>query len=148
MGPFRWLFRRGAERPGSSKKSRNVAIDGPGEFDFDIVGESFNQGALNRICGGKTDAGHELEVTAVLIEEPENPHDPNAVKVVIAGETVGHLCRLDAKLYKARLARAGLTGEPVSVEAIITGGWDRGARGEGHYGVKLDMENPPDFVRH
>ncbi|MGB5903487.1 MAG: HIRAN domain-containing protein [Xanthobacteraceae bacterium] len=121
---------------------RYVVI-GSGDFDFDIVGESRYQDALDRICGGKTDGGHEIEVEAMLIEEPSNSHDANAVKVTIQGHTVGYLARPDAEEYKHHVRYAGHAGQFVRVKAVIVGGWDRGRRGAGHYGVRLDMDMPP-----
>lgn len=55
-------------------------IQGDGSFGYDIVGEASYQRALDHICGGKCEDGHALEVAAVLIEEPDNPVDPNAIR--------------------------------------------------------------------
>lgn len=142
MGLFDWLF--GSGQPRSSRG--HVTIGPSGDYDFEVVGESAYQEALDRICGGKTDDGHEWECTATLVEEPTNRHDPNAVKVTIDGHTVGYLSRPDAEAYRRALTLYGHTGKPVDVEAIILGGWERGRRGSGHYGVKLDMGMPPDFI--
>ncbi|MEX4009375.1 HIRAN domain-containing protein [Neoaquamicrobium sediminum] len=139
MGLFDWLL-----RPKQSR-SRRARIMGSGQYDQDIVGEANYQDALNRTCGGKTEDGHEHECSAQLFEEPTNKYDSNAVKVTINGRTVGYLSRADAVDYKRALASAGLAGRAVDVDAIVVGGWDRGNRGSGHYGVKLDMEMPPEF---
>lgn len=135
MGIFGWLFRK-----------RSAAyIVGDGLFEFNIVGESRYQPALDRMCGGRTEDGHEHECQALLVEEPNNPHDGNAVKVTIQGETVGYLSRDAAPRYKKAARAAGLSGQPVLVDALIVGGWTRGRRGDGHYGVKLDMAFPIEF---
>ncbi|WP_186766277.1 hypothetical protein [Falsiphaeobacter marinintestinus] len=48
--------------------------------DFEIVGESHYQTALERLAGGKKPDGVEVDTGALLIPEPENPYDENAVK--------------------------------------------------------------------
>eukprot|EP00873_Tetraselmis_striata_P031941 jgi/Tetstr1/452205/TSEL_039241.t1 len=72
-------------------------MDGDGSFEFDIVGESHYQDALDAICGGKCEEGHELECVALLRREPHNKHDPNAIDVMINGRKVDHLSRTDAR---------------------------------------------------
>lgn len=91
--------------------------------------------------------GYEFEAEALLIEEPDNPYDENAVMVQIDGLKVGHLARNDAKRYRRRIASLGLTSVPIAVDAVIVGGWDRGEGRTGHYGVKLDMQMPPKLLR-
>lgn len=146
MGFFTWLFGgAGDEHPHDT--GRSFAIVGDGTYDFEVVGEASYQAALDHICGGRTDEGHEMECTAVLTEEPTNRFDPNAVMVTVDNRKVGYLSRREAVAYRKALAASGLAGLPVHVEAVIVGGWDRGSRGEGHYGVKLDMEIPPRFAR-
>ncbi len=151
MGLFSKLFgRRPVETepatlwktPRQQSPIRYVIV-GSGDYEFDIVGEAHYQDTLDRICGGKTDGGHELEVEAMLVEEPTNPHDQNAVRVTIQGQTVGYLARPDAEEYRHYLRYAGYAGQIVRAKAVIVGGWDRGGRGSGHYGVRLDIDMPP-----
>lgn len=113
--------------------------NGPGKFDFDVVGESFHQDALAEICGGKCFDGHRIEVEAMLIPEDENPHDPKAVRVEIHGHHVGHLSRKLARSFRKVLAEIAPAGTPAKCRAIIVGGWDRGDGDQGHFGVKLDL---------
>ena len=64
---------------GRSKGSDQVPvlhIDGPGEFAFDVVGESHYQSALNKICGGRSEDGYSLDVEAALVHEDDNKYDP------------------------------------------------------------------------
>src|ERR1700694_5567755 len=68
-----------------------------------VVGESYYQDALLRICGGKTADSQHLAVTATLQPEPLNPYDPNAVAVYIHGLQVGHLARTDAEGLHAEI---------------------------------------------
>lgn len=109
------------------------------DFDIDIVGESHYQAALERIAGGKHRDSAELECTATLVLEDSNPHDGNAVRIDIAGQTVGYFPRDDAKTYRRVLAKAGSPRATLTVPAMIVGGWKRGAANEGSFGVKLNM---------
>ena len=50
------------------------------------MGESLYQPALRRITGGRDfhgDFTQAMAVSAVLVPEPDNPHDRNAVRVDI-----------------------------------------------------------------
>ena len=137
---FSWLF--GSKR--TSKKEMLVATidNGGGVFAIDVVGESHYQKELSTICGGKTEDGHEHQCSAHLILEKDNPHDNQAVRVDISGNTVGYLSRKNARKFRKELAAAA-PGADVSIAqcpAMIVGGWsrDRG-KDQGHFGVKLDL---------
>jgi hypothetical protein len=121
-----------------------------GDFLEDAVGESHYQPGLDRVAGGKTPAGHNDEVCAWLVPEPENKYDHNAVRVDIRGEPVGYLpAELAVVWQPVVLALMARYGRPVACAAIITGGWRRekkrgGGISEGSYGVKLRlMIGPP-----
>lgn len=118
------------------------AIEGTGDYRQEIVGESNYQKALDRITGGKTEYGHELEITAEIILDDGNPYDDKAVRIDIDGRTVGYLTRKDARKYRKWLDKQGApSGVVVECAALIRGGWDRGKDDKGHYGVRLDL--PP-----
>ena len=134
MGLFSSIFGRKKKEP-----EQLVEIDGAGDFEMDIVGESYYQDALNKITGGKTKGGHRMEVHAILLHNDENPHDNKAIAVTIEGELVGHLDRFLARYFRKRMIEAGFEGHPAVCKALIVGGWDRGGGDEGHYGVKLDL---------
>ena len=53
-----------------------------------------------------------------LIEEPNNPNDPNAVAVMFAGEIVGYISRMDNVKVKNILANR----EIISLSGFISGG--------------------------
>src|SRR5690606_10952807 len=112
---------------------------GPGTYEFDIVGESQYQGALESICGGRTEDGAELQTQAVLLLEDSNPHDNMAVRVDIQGQTVGYLSRKDARSYRKQLKQLGHSNITCSCNAMIVGGWQRSRSDRGHFGVKLDL---------
>ena len=114
-------------------------ISGPGDYEVDVVGESHYQDALERICDGRTDESAEKYVDAALILEDDNRHDRKAVRVDIEGRTVGYLSREFARSYRDRLKQAGHPDLVGICKAVIVGGWDRGKRGRGHFGVRLDL---------
>jgi hypothetical protein len=116
-----------------------------GDDPMEVVGESHYQDALWTIVGGpRADPVH-YETQAVLEPEPDNPHDPNAIQVLVEGHLVGYLSREDAAIYRPgllRLIEASPTGR-VALEAQIVGGGPR-RDGIGFLGVFLDHD-PADF---
>lgn len=116
-----------------------------GSFEFDIVGESHRQAALESIAGPKESTGKEFECTAVVSRERNNKHDPNALVVTIDKKKVGYISRQDNKRLIAEL---GDDGFPLTVPAVIIGGW-RSAGSEGSYGVRLALpSNSPPASAH
>jgi HIRAN domain len=109
----------------------------PGGNQIRVVGESYYEDNLDQVCGGRTDEGHDYDCMAVLVAEPTNPYDPNAVAVYVDGRMVGHLPRDAAKAYQPIARRLG--GHYGACTANIRGGWDRGGGDTGHYGVVLDL---------
>jgi len=113
---------------GSSGKA-SQRISEPG---FDVVGESHYQDNIDKIAGGKTEEGHELQVDAILVREPSNQYDKNAVRVDVNGMTVGYLDRASAKTYIRKY------GDVTTISsAVVVGGWKRGRKDSGSYGVRL-----------
>lgn len=129
--------------PGPPKPPSFIHLPGGGRYEFEVVGESRHQDALDRICGGRCEAGHRRPVVAQLVREPANPHDRKAVAVVIDGEKVGHLPRKLASDWSKIVSDNGLENARVTCDAVITGGWSRrrndGSTDQGHYGVRLDL---------
>ncbi|GBD45817.1 hypothetical protein HRbin41_00633 [bacterium HR41] len=116
-----------------------------GDFRLEVVGESRYQDVLERIVGGRSEDGANYPTMAILLPEPENRYDPNAVQVLIAGLVVGYLSRANARVmhrplmhFMARHDRA------FACRALIKGGWDRGPDDRGHFGVELCLE-PADL---
>ena len=105
-----------------------------------MVGESFHQEAIEAAAGGRHEDGAVIPlVTAQLVREPDNPYDANAVRVDLGDSPCGHIARAQAPSYHRVLAALGEIGRPATCRAWITGGWDRGGRDRGHFGVKLDL---------
>jgi hypothetical protein len=103
------------------------------------VGESHYQDALRSLCGNQRWEDVQFDCTAVLVPQPTNPHDPNAVMVQVDATLVGYLSRGDAINYQALIREA--TPRLIHCEARIAG------RGPGadtsNLGVFLRLP-PPD----
>lgn len=136
------VFGMGRPRPAAPAVAVQQ-LEGDGDFETEVVGESYYQDALAEIAGPKTSAGVDLDVKARLVPEPDNPTDPQAVAVYIEGRKVGHLAQDLAAQWVRIQARRGETGQVVEVDANITGGWRQELRGggtsEGAFGVTLDI---------
>jgi hypothetical protein len=120
-------------------EQETVFIDGGGEFDQEVVGESHYQNHLKKICGGYKRRGNRKEVFARLHYENNNPHDKQAIRVDINGKTAGYLPREDARYYRKRIEKVGQEGIVISCNAIIFGGKKFGFLRKTHFGVLLDL---------
>jgi hypothetical protein len=117
-------------------------INGPGRFHTHVVGESSYQGALRKLAGGYQRDGVRVPVMAVLIPEPSNTFDPNAVMVHIDNRKVGYLSRDEALEFRECMAKLDPPRQVAAVDAIIVGGFVRADGEKGHFGVQLDLEFP------
>ena len=116
-------------------------LPGDGSYSFQIVGESHRQDALRLIAGSEEKKGKEHHCDAVLVHEPNNPHDKNACAVTIEGHKVGYVPKDEAKLIVAAMKAKGLSdGFAVGCKAIINGGWISKDGYTGKYGVVLDID--------
>lgn len=138
MGFFARLF-GAAQSQAQVPPGMRAYLEGPGTFALPVVGESHYQRALETICGPRSDEGEDRRVEARLVLEDDNSYDPLAVRVDIEGLTVGYLSREHARQYRARLGKAGYAHADAYCRARIRGGWDRGDRGKGYYGVYRDL---------
>lgn len=105
------LFRKSGTEPGSS-------ILYAGRERLEVVGESFHQNDLVR-----TVKKHGRLVEAILMPEPDNEYDSNAVAVLVDGLNVGHLPREVAAIYQPAITKLmSRTGKSVAVSGEILGG--------------------------
>jgi hypothetical protein len=117
----------------------------PGSETLEVVGESHYQDALWQIVGGRSRHRVRHSIDAVLLPEPDNRQDSNAIRVLVDGHLVGYLSREDASVYRNGLLRlmASCPTGHVALEGQIVGGGPR-RDGIGFLGVFLD-HNPADF---
>lgn len=71
-----------------------------GQDDLEVVGELAYQSALWRLCGGTVGERVRHDIVAVLVSEPANPYDANAVAVQVDGQVVGYLPRATAQQFQ------------------------------------------------
>jgi len=116
-----------------------------GDETLEVVGESNYQDALWEIVGARHGDRVRYDAPAVLLPEPDNLFDANAIKVLIDGHLVGYLSRQDAVAYGPGLL--ALMNESanglVALDATIVGGGLR-SDGPGFLGVFIDHD-PADF---
>jgi hypothetical protein len=136
------MFGRRAAQGGSTL--RIVEARATGYPSQNVVGESQYGPALQKI-GRRLGGGPEGEAmtTAVLVPEPQNKYDPNAVAVNVDGATVGYLPREHAASYSPVLLALAATGVAVSVPARVW--WGSGYEGDPIASVRLDL-GPPGML--
>jgi hypothetical protein len=111
-----------------------------GDEDLELVGEASYQDALWSICGGAEGDRIRHRVIGLLVREPTNPHDPNAIRVDIDGLTVGYLSAEDAVRYGAGLsALVAQHGCAIALHGVIVGGGCY-PDGPGRLGVWLEHD--------
>jgi hypothetical protein len=79
------------------------------------------------------------DVLAVLAPEPGNPHDPNAVRVTVAGQVIGYLGRDIAPGYAAVLGPLAQHRRYVCVPGVVA--WGNGREGTEEW-VRLQLPQP------
>jgi HIRAN domain len=85
-----------------------------------VAGESHRQNELEALVGEPRSGGRCVAVEVLLVREPENPFDENAVRAEIQGTTVGYLRRLIAAQLAGPLDSAGCGA--FGVCGVIRGG--------------------------
>jgi HIRAN domain-containing protein len=125
-----------------------------------IVGESYRQDALRALSHRTTDASrfradlaaYAAEVAddepdrrwflAVLVREPDNPHDPDAIAVhAEGGGHLGYLKRQDARRYAQVFHALEKRGyDAAACPAILNGGDDKS------FGVVLAISAPDPIL--
>jgi hypothetical protein len=139
----RWRGGRASASPVQAGRSVSVVLLG-GQDDLEVVGESAYQDVLWRLCSGIVGERVRFGIVAVLVPEPGNPYDSNAIAVQIDGGIVGYVPRATAQEYLPGLKRLmSAHGGYIALHGVIVGGgyYDDGP---GRLGVWLDHD-PADF---
>lgn len=108
-----------------------------GTRKLSVVGESNYQDALIRVSGAPSSGEYGYDCTAVLVLEPDNPHDPKAVMVQVDGECVGYLSRHNARRFGPKVQKMIDAGEPTICMAYI-------GRGPDHPNLGIALRIPYD----
>jgi hypothetical protein len=149
MGLLKKLFGGGDSEQGQGKIRHAQSI----EFDkctelIAAVGEASYQPALRDICGSKRWERVRFDCTAVLVAEPSNPHDANAVAVYADCRGthlhVGYLSRGDALDYQGAVWKAADMGYTIICQAHIAGR-EQGSETP-NLGIFLDLPTPAGAV--
>jgi HIRAN domain len=109
---------------------------GDGEFGIEAVGTAEHQDELEMIAGGRTESGVDHLCGALLVPDPKNPYDPNAIAVVVSSHVVGYIPSNIAPSLKYAMRTGGFIA--AGCAAKITGGWIRADGDIGDFGVRLD----------
>jgi hypothetical protein len=96
----------------------------PGSNNYpstEVVGESWREKQIAAAIGGRPRLDKEVEMTlpAVLVPEPDNPYDPNAISVRVRGHVVGYLSKEDAVRYRDPIHRIVASGHEATTTARI-----------------------------
>lgn len=115
--------------------------EGPGTYRYNVVGESNYNANLRAVLaeeGYDVNEGGECYLKAMLLCEPQNKYDPNAVAVVISSRRVGYIPKVDAQALAPKLMQVAADNKVLFVDAVI--GWGD----PDVIGVRLDMEYGSD----
>lgn len=108
------------------------------------VGEASYQDTLRALCGSHRWEEVRCEVTAVLVPDPGNRYDPNAVMVQVDGQLVGYLSRGDAIDYGEAVEAFALKDHVIVCRAKICG---RGPGSEtSNLGIFLELPDPDEAL--
>ena len=111
-----------------------------GDGHIAVVGESFYQDALRKtaaLCTPGEDGRPSFQ--AILVREPNNPHDSNAIGVYSVHGQLGHLSRDDAIDYLGVLTEVTRQGADGGACIGLLNG---GTPGKPSYGVTLLLARP------
>ena len=127
----------------SAVVSTEVRLSFPDEV-VRVVGVSHYQRPLVEIAGEPGGGRVRHPVTAALEPEPSNPHDPNAIKVLVQDRLVGYLSRDDALRYGPAVRLLREHDRVLVCDAVIGGrGPDAGTT---NLGVFLELPRAPEAV--
>lgn len=115
------------------------ALSSSEQFSTKVVGTSFCQENLIRVCGPKKEESVELEVAAELVLENDNPADVNAVTVLVDGLKIGYLPKREAMIHRILIHGSDYSKDRLICIGKINGGWDNGYGNCGHYGVTVEL---------
>lgn len=111
-------------RPEREKATRNgyLLLGADGYPNTEVAGEFARMDSIHKAIGRKPKKDEEIErndLIAVLVPEPTNPHDKNAVMVQINGQHVGYLEKEVAVLYVSAISDVWNSGHVAATGARI-----------------------------
>jgi hypothetical protein len=136
------FFRRDREQSGLATLNAEM-LKGRDHGRVQVVAESYYQDAIKNAVIKLLRDGEIYETTAVLMREPDNKHDSNAVAVYLESSgKVGHLSRDNAIAYQPLLQRLAKKKMVGSCRAVVVGG----TIDKPNWGVFLDLADPENAL--
>lgn len=117
-------------------------IQGP---PLEVAGESHHRDAIEAALG-RQPQGHKETVEALLVWEPDNKFDENAIAVKVAGRTCGYIPRFDAKRYRPVMEWCRQQGFVPVVRADVRGGWQQSDGSLADFGITLYVASPDKLL--
>lgn len=125
-----------ARRP----SGRTDAAWSPRTKQLEVAGEWYRAADLRKLFtrhAKVSDSGTEIRLDAVLVPDPTNPHDPNAVAVFVDALHVGYMERPDATKYHRAIA-----GLPCKELTVPSRQWLRATPDDTWARVTLSLPEP------
>jgi hypothetical protein len=116
------------------------ALELPGGGRTRVAGLSFHAAALSRVTAGADRSGSAWNLSAVLVREPRNEYDANAIGVWVDDEQIGHVNREDAVGLAPLIDRVEAAGLRASCTCHVWGGHD------GIFGAELWLIAAPGLA--
>lgn len=120
--------------------------------NFDVVGEAFREAEVTAALGRRPRLDEEIEEVyeALLVPEPDNPHDPNAVSVRVNGHVIGYLDRDAAQVYRPifhRIAASGMVATTTArIWAVVRESWEDERRARFFSNVRIYLPEPHQIL--
>ena len=120
--------------------------------NFEIVGESYREAEISAALGRPMKLDEEVEETleALLIPEPDNPFDSNAISVRVRGQVVGYLSREAAAAYHPiihRITASGLVAATTTrIWAVTRNSWDESDKPRFYSNIRIFLPEPHQIL--
>ena len=135
-----WLFykkRKGSDAPSLTSRQPPLRLQGPGTFEFVVLGAARHQPDLEKLCDVRQSDPKIVE--ALLVPADANEKYKNAVSVEVQGRTVGYLAPELAEAYRKRLVESGYPGARTRCKAKIIARLHSSVGGSTDYAIRLDL---------
>ncbi|MCO4262507.1 HIRAN domain-containing protein [Pseudarthrobacter sp. MDT3-26] len=120
--------------------------------NFDVVGEAYREAQVTAALGRRPRLDEEIEdvFEALLVPEPDNPHDANAVSVRVNGHVIGYLDREAAQVYRPifhRIAASGMVATTTArIWAVVRESWEDEQRARFFSNVRIYLPEPHQIL--
>lgn len=135
---------RSQEHVPPSPKGHATEAWSPRTRQLEVAGEWYRAKNLRTLFtrhAKVSENGTEIRLPAVLVPDPNNPHDKNAVAVFVDGLHVGYMERADASTHHAAIAKL-----PDGELVVPSRQWLRGTSNDTWARVTLSLPKPEHLV--